>query len=34
MESKKVIQKLLLAEEDNNLEAIIVRIDSPGGAVY
>ena len=33
MESKKVIQKLLVAEEDENIEAIIIRIDSPGGAV-
>lgn len=33
MESKKVIQKLLIAEEDENIEAIIIRIDSPGGAV-
>ena len=33
MESKKIIQKLLIAEEDKTLKAIIVRIDSPGGAV-
>lgn len=33
MDSKKIIQKLLIAEEDNSLKAIIVRIDSPGGAV-
>jgi protease IV len=33
MESKKVIKKLLKAEEDESLKAIIVRIDSPGGAV-
>ncbi len=33
MESKKVIKKLLKAEEDDSVKAIIVRIDSPGGAV-
>lgn len=33
MESKKVIERLELAEEDKDVKAIILRIDSPGGAV-
>ena len=33
LESKKVIKKLLKAEEDEDIKAIIVRVDSPGGAV-
>jgi protease IV len=32
-ESKKIVEMLLQAEEDNNIKAIILRIDSPGGAV-
>jgi protease IV len=32
-ESKKIIEMLLAAEEDRTIEAIILRIDSPGGAV-
>ena len=33
LESKKIIKKLLKAEEDESLKAIILRVDSPGGAV-
>ena len=33
MESKTIVKKLLKAEEDKSIKAIIVRIDSPGGAV-
>ena len=33
LESKSVVEKLHKAEEDKNAKAIIVRIDSPGGAV-
>lgn len=33
MESKKTIKKLLKAEEDSSIKAIIVRVNSPGGAV-
>ncbi len=33
MESKKIVQMLHAAEEEKSIEAIIVRIDSPGGAV-
>lgn len=33
MESKKVVEMLLNAEEDKEIKAIILRIDSPGGAV-
>ena len=33
MESKKVVEMLLAAEEDREIKAIILRIDSPGGAV-
>jgi len=33
MDSKKIVQKLLKAEEDESIKAIIVRVDSPGGAV-
>ncbi len=33
MESKKVVQLLLAAEEEDAIKAIILRIDSPGGAV-
>ena len=33
MESKKIIELLLDAEEDESIQAIIVRINSPGGAV-
>lgn len=33
MDSKKIVKKLLKAEKDNDIEAIIVRINSPGGAV-
>lgn len=33
MNSKKAIKKLLKAEEDKAIKAIIVRINSPGGAV-
>jgi protease-4 len=32
-ESKKVVEMLLEAEEDKSIKAIILRIDSPGGAV-
>jgi protease-4 len=33
MESKKVVQMLHMAEEEKTIKAIILRIDSPGGAV-
>jgi len=33
MSSKKTIKKLLKAEKDKGIEAIIVRVNSPGGAV-
>ena len=33
LESKKVIRNLIRAEEDESIKAIIVRINSPGGAV-
>ena len=33
MESKKVVEQLLAAEEKSDIKAIIIRIDSPGGAV-
>lgn len=33
MDSKDVIEKLQLAEEDKRVKGIIVRVDSPGGAV-
>lgn len=33
MDSDKVIRMLLTAEEDKSIKAIILRIDSPGGAV-
>jgi len=33
MDSKKTIKKLLKAENDKEIEAIIVRVNSPGGAV-
>ena len=33
MDSNKIVRKLLIAEEDESLKALIVRIDSPGGAV-
>lgn len=33
MESKKVVEMLLAAEEEKDIKAIILRIDSPGGAV-
>jgi len=32
-ESKKIVEMLLRAEEDKDIKAIILRIDSPGGAV-
>lgn len=32
-ESKKIVEMLLTAEEDKEIKAIILRIDSPGGAV-
>jgi protease-4 len=32
-ESKKIVEMLLAAEEDKDIKAIILRIDSPGGAV-
>ncbi len=32
-ESKKTVEMLLAAEEDKDIKAIILRIDSPGGAV-
>lgn len=33
MESKKIVEMLLAAEEEKSIKAIILRIDSPGGAV-
>lgn len=33
LDAKKTVEKLLLAEEDDKVQAIIVRISSPGGAV-
>lgn len=33
MESKKIIELLLSAEQEKEIKAIILRIDSPGGAV-
>lgn len=33
MDSKDTVRKLLKAEEDDNIKAIIVRVNSPGGAV-
>lgn len=33
MESKKTVEMLLAAEEEKDIKAIILRIDSPGGAV-
>lgn len=33
MESKKIIEDLLVTENDKSIKAIIIRIDSPGGAV-
>ncbi len=33
MESRKTIEMLLAAEEESEIKAIILRIDSPGGAV-
>lgn len=33
MESRKVVELLLAAEEEKEIKAIILRIDSPGGAV-
>lgn len=33
MESKKIIHDLMVAEKDKSIKAIILRIDSPGGAV-
>ncbi len=33
MDSRKVVEMLLAAEEENEIKAIILRIDSPGGAV-
>lgn len=32
-ESKKIVEMLLAAEEEESIKAIILRIDSPGGAV-
>lgn len=32
-ESKKIVEMLLAAEEDSDIKAILMRIDSPGGAV-
>lgn len=32
-ESKKIVELLLAAEEEDDIKAIILRIDSPGGAV-
>lgn len=32
-ESKKIVEMLLAAEEESSVKAIILRIDSPGGAV-
>lgn len=33
MESRKVVEMLIAAEEEKSIKAIILRIDSPGGAV-
>ena len=33
MSSKKVIKKLLMAEKEKSIKAIILRVNSPGGAV-
>jgi protease-4 len=33
MESKKTVDMLLAAEKEKDIKAIILRIDSPGGAV-
>lgn len=33
MDSKKTIKKLMMAEKSKNIKAIIVRVNSPGGAV-
>ncbi|MBT4792698.1 MAG: signal peptide peptidase SppA [Halobacteriovoraceae bacterium] len=33
MDSRKTVRKLLLAEKDKKIKAIIVRVNSPGGAV-
>ncbi len=33
MESRKIVEMLLAAEEEKEIKAIILRIDSPGGAV-
>lgn len=33
MESKKIVEMLIAAEEEKDIKAIILRIDSPGGAV-
>lgn len=33
MESKKTVERLQMAEEDKDVKAIILRVDSPGGAV-
>jgi protease-4 len=33
MESRKVVEMLIAAEEEKDIKAIILRIDSPGGAV-
>jgi protease-4 len=33
MESKKILERLFEAEEESGVKAIILRIDSPGGAV-
>ncbi len=33
MESKKIVEMLLAAEKEKQIKAIILRIDSPGGAV-
>jgi protease-4 len=33
MDSKKVVENLFIAENDRSIKAIILRIDSPGGAV-
>jgi protease IV len=33
MESKKTVEMLIAAEEEKDIKAIILRIDSPGGAV-
>jgi protease-4 len=33
MESEKAVKKLMIAENDKNVKAILLRINSPGGAV-